>query len=81
MAQPAFTDEEKQHAAHLFNLVTRQILMGVPPQLALATLAIAAGQVAHAQNVPRDELAKLVPVMEQAWEGHAKGVEQGKAER
>lgn len=76
-----FSKQELEHAAQLHHLVMRQLSMGLPEGLALTVLATACGQVAHEQGVPREELQRLVPLMEQAWDGRAAGVAQAEKER
>ncbi|MDI3285157.1 hypothetical protein [Polyangium sp. 15x6] len=79
MAQQVFTEQEKQHAAHAYNLMMRQVAMGLPPALAVSVLAMAAGSVAHDAGVPREDLPNLIPIMQQAFDGQAAGASHAKA--
>lgn len=74
----AFTEEQQQQAAHLFGLIKRQMAMGVSEGVVLYVLAAATGQTAAEIGLSRDDIQKLVPTMQAAYDGHVKGHAQAK---
>ena len=69
-----FSEEERAMAAHLAQLVERQIEMGVPAEITLGVLAGALGGVAAQQGIGREELPTLHNWVEQAYDGAIEGL-------
>lgn len=71
-----FTEEEKRAAAHLAQLVHRQVGMGVPGPLALGVLSAALGSTAFEQGIKREDLKELLVLVEKGFDGAQEGAAQ-----
>lgn len=73
-AEKVFSAEERYMAAHLAQLVERQIEMGVPPEITLGVLAGALGAVAAQQGITKEQLPTLNNWVRQAYDGAMEGL-------